>query len=89
LGRTKTDLLTKIAIERATIKKVQNAAPMIFQGKFQGTEQTFLIDSGGTTMIIGRKIVLSLPVLAVCILRAIVPIYSQVGSKVTMGRFTQ
>jgi hypothetical protein len=49
--------LTKITRERATIKKVQNVDPMIFQGKFQATDQTFLIDSGCTTMVIGRKIV--------------------------------
>jgi hypothetical protein len=51
----KADLLTKLEQGKATIKRVQNVDPMVFQGKFQATEQTFLIDSGFTTMVIGRR----------------------------------
>jgi hypothetical protein len=53
----KADLLTKMAKGKTTIKRVQNVDPMVFQGKFQATEQTFLIDSGCTAMVIGSKIV--------------------------------
>jgi hypothetical protein len=38
------------------INKLQNADPTVFQGQFQATNQTYLIDSGCTTMVIGQKI---------------------------------
>jgi hypothetical protein len=39
------------------VKKVESSEPMIFGGLFAGKEQTFPVDSGCTTMVVGREAV--------------------------------
>lgn len=44
-------------LQKVEMKTIRNVPPMIFDGWFGKEKQTFLIDSGCTTMIIGRTMV--------------------------------
>jgi hypothetical protein len=53
----KTRWRTKPKEPTGNIKKVESMAPMIFQGYFEGRPQKFLLDSGCTTLVMGREII--------------------------------
>jgi uncharacterized protein related to proFAR isomerase len=42
--------------ETSMLKKVQSSKPMIYEGSLAGKEQKFLLDSGCTTIVVGRVV---------------------------------
>jgi hypothetical protein len=48
-------LAKEVTTNTDLLKKVESSKPMIFEGSFAGKAQTFLVDSGCTTMVVGRS----------------------------------